>query len=199
VFRFVVNRMGISGNVRFFRLEFGFHLRNFWGVKNTIGLRNNTSDGKRLIFLDYDNTLYHEMLVPEARYLQEKYHLSDFYILKSSQKANSYHAICLDKLDARTWMKVLSEASCDPNYKTAPLLFDCKAWVLRVSPKGSSDAPKLITILKSPYQDRPKSNAHAVFLKFHYGVKIDDLSGLDSGENLCFLEYGTINYLKNPR
>jgi hypothetical protein len=192
------SKLGINFDLRLGWFNTGFYVRQYLGgVVHAVGIRNNCYDGSRVIFLDYDNILYTEMLIPEIKYLQEKYSLGDFYIFKSSQKEHSYHAICLDKVKVYEWRDILNDSSCDENYKK-PALKDFKTCVLRVSKKGSSDAPRYISTIKPIFESiRERSLAHGSFLHFHYNCPINLEKGLwDTSDNLIYVKYGTLNYLK---
>jgi hypothetical protein len=157
----------------------------------TIGIRNN-AQGQYIIFLDYDNIIL-ASLFDEIKYLQKKYELSNFYILKSSQKENSYHCICLDKINYQTLRNIINETSCDEQYKTMPISLE-HSWVLRILPKNKSLMPKLIKIIKSPYNKRNKSLAHYLFLKYHHGIK-NKPTNLDNNKKLRLVDYQTISYI----
>lgn len=186
-----INKYGIEIKIKIFNLFFNTYIYKKPKVARTIGIRNHTQEGKRLVFLDYDNYLLEEQLIPELQYYQKRYKLSDFYIFKSSNKPNSYHAICLDKLNPNDFMKLLIESGCDERYKTLALS-DFKSWVLRFGKKGLI-SPDLIRIKSSPYQKRPKSKAHAQFINLHYGLNIKKLINLDSSDILPVVAYETIS------
>lgn len=204
--RIILNKMGFNFGLdnRFF--NFGIHLnQRFYGISKTIGIRNNcidskknASSGNRIIFLDYDEILLKEMLIPEIKYLQQKYELGNFYIFKSSQKPNSFHAVCFDKVKVYEWKDIMEESSCDENYKK-PSLKDFKTAVLRIAPKGSSNAPSYLMTIKSPIRARIKSLAHYNFFKFNYDLPDEEIFNMDESDNLLFVEYETQNYLKNKR
>lgn len=158
----------------------------------TIGIRNTTQDGKRLLFLDYDNYMLKEQLIPELKYYQKKYKLSNFYIFKSSQKEHGYHAICLDKLDSNLFMQILIESGCDERFKTMSLK-DYKAWVLRINPKGKIKKPNYLLTIKSPYDQRIKSKAHALFLQYHYNINTKKLINQDNQKIIIITSYDTIS------
>lgn len=166
----------------------------FWGSSRTLGIRNNTSDGKRVIFLDYDDILLGEMLIPEIRYLQKTYDLGNFYIFKSSQKTNSYHAVCFDKVKVYEWKQILDDSSCDENYKK-PALKDFKTCVLRIAEKGNSQKPSFCTELSS-VSSRVGSLAHANFFKFHYDIDVNISKNYDNSDKLLFVDYATLNFIK---
>lgn len=193
---------------KIFKNEYGRHIKIAIGKHNidiklyrsyktewTLGVRNNTPDGKRLIFLDYDNTLI-DWLEDEIRYLQKKYELSNFYVFESSQKPNSYHAICLDKLNFHKFVRIINDTSCDEYYKTMPLKNDYRTWVLRLLRKANSERPRLRKII---FNDsfRIKSHAHMKLLKLHYGIADEDFpSGLyDKNDKIYVVSYGTLNYI----
>jgi hypothetical protein len=92
-------------------------------------------------------------------------------------------------------MKLLKESCCDENYKKMPLICN-KLWVLRCFGKADSKMPEIIKILGSQFQKRKKSNAHALFLKNHYGINIDGLKNLDESEKVILSCYPTNNFIK---
>lgn len=191
-----LNKLGLGFDLRLLGFHTSFYLNQFnWGLKRAVGLRNNTYDGKRLVFLDYDNILYDEMLLPELKYLQETYSLSDFLIFRSSQKKGCFHAVCFSKLPVSLWLKVVNDSSCDEAYKN-PFLKDFKTAVLRISPKGSSDAPKFHARLSSVSSAFPLSLAHFNFFKVNHGLVFKPLGDWDDSDELLFVEYPTLNYLK---
>ena len=189
-----MDRFNISHSL--LRINFVIRIYQRFDTETTVGIRNSTQDGKRLLFLDYDNILFEEHLIPELKYLQKKYLLSDFYIFKSSQKIGNYHVICLDKLKAREWMSIIEETNVDNNYKNVPVIVDNKAWVLRFLPKRASKKPLLIKILKSSYNKRNKSLAHALFLKYNYNISIEHIKKLDKNTDVTITTYETLNYIK---
>lgn len=173
-----------------------FRLFQKFDVEQTVGIRNSTEDGKRLVFLDYDKMLYDLHLKPELKHIQKKYKLSDFYIFESSQKVGAYHIICLDKITAKEWCEIIEQTNVDALYKKVPIQIDNKAWVLRMLPKRASRKPRLKEIMKSKYQTREKSNAHALFLKFNYNINISKIKKLDKYTNVTLTLYDTLNYIK---
>ena len=187
---------GLSIHIDLFKLNLDIRLYSKADYEHTAGLRNSTEDGKRLVFLDYDDMLYREHLIPELRYLQRKYRLSEVYVFRSSQKEGSYHAICLDKLNAREWVKLLEETNCNQNYKRVPIYRDNKAWVLRFLPKKESKKPKIVEVLKAVSDKREKSKAHALFLHYNYGLKTKKLKNMDNFTNVTLTTYATLNYMK---
>ena len=190
-----LNKQGLYFSLRFFDFDLGFHINQYvFGVVRTIGVRNCVGS-KRITFLDYDETLFEEMLLPELRYLQEKYGLSDFYIFKSSQKPHAYHCINLDLLSIADWYAVLQDSSCDMAFQNIARK-DFKTAVLRIAPKGASNAPKFITKLKGVYDGRIKSLAHAKYLHFHQGVDISNINNLDDNHTLIYVNYATMNFMK---
>lgn len=194
--KIIKNQYGIQIEFKLFKIIFKIKIHKELDTAWTVGVRNHTQDGKRVIFLDYDQILLDEMLIPELKYLQEKYKLSEFYILKSSQKPNSYHAICIDKLTSREWVQLIQETSVDQNYKLMPIMADHKSWVLRILPKGHSQEPKYLMTLESKYHKREQSKAHALFLKLHYGIKTKHLNMLDNYTELPLIQYETMSNIK---
>lgn len=197
-FRIFHNEYGLHFRFGLFRWNFQGKMFSDYKLAYAGGIRNNTFDGKRVPFFDYDNTLL-EFLIPELKYFQEKYLLSDFYVFKSSQKENSYHVIGLDKLDYREWLQLVGESSCDEYYRTMPVSNDFGSWVLRVTKKKMSKAPKLLCVVRSKNCLRQKSLAHALFLKNQHKVDVSKLKRLDSNTQLFTVNYATMNFLEKGK
>jgi len=189
------NQYGFNIRFQIFKINFVFKIFSKRNTEHTIGLRNTTEDHKRLVFLDYDKMLLNEHLLPELKYLQNKHRLSDIYLFASSQVEGNYHAICLDKMTAREWMKIINGTNVDQNYKNVPLHADNKSWVLRFIPKNKSEAPKIIKVLKSKHNKRKKSNAHRLFLNYNYDLKIVKDRNFDESKKIDTVMYETFNYL----
>lgn len=187
-----LNKYGLKINLNIAKIFLNLHIYKTPKTARAIGIRNHTPEGKRLAFLDYDCIMLEEQLIPELQYFQEKYFLSDFYIFKSSQKPNAYHVICLDKMNANEFMALLIESGCDERYKTTALN-DFKSWVLRISKKGTTEAPTYLRTIKSQHNNRIKSKAHAKFLKLQYGINIKKFINLDNNEILPVVAYNTIS------
>lgn len=193
--------------LKIFRDDYGFHFISKFFNTNinigiyktfkttwTMGIRNNVpSNGKMVLFLDYDAHLL-EFIIKEIKYLQHKYHLSSFYILKSSQKPYGWHAINIDELTYKEHMRIINETSCDEYYRQMPIKTDYHSWVIRTLRKGGSKAPKIIKIIKSPYNERKKSLAHYLYLKYQHNINKRP-KNLDKNKKLYLIEYGTMNYI----
>jgi hypothetical protein len=190
-----IDKYGLKVDITLLNIGLNLHLYKKPVIARTIGIRNHTLDGKRLVFLDYDNIMLEEQLIPELSYFQKKYKLSSFYIFKSSNRENSYHAICLDKINANTLMNLLIESGCDERYKTFALS-DFKSWVLRFGRKGQVINPRLVRVINSSNNHLPKSKAHAQFLQLQYGLNTKSLKNLDDSEVLPIVSYETISNIK---
>jgi hypothetical protein len=185
---------GLQITIKLFGFELWIRGHKDYLTAKTLGIRNETMDGKRVPFFDFDNHLLNH-LIPELRHLQEQYDLSDLYIFRSSQKPHSYHVIGLDKLDYQLWINILNSTTCDRYYREMPITNDYQGWVMRITPKLGSVAPKLMMVLKSPYQDREKSRPHWMFLKYHHNIKGREPINLDRNSKLYTTQYTTLNYI----
>jgi len=194
----IQRRYGFVANLLLGSFHFRFQIQRDIHSVSTIGIRNTIPTTPfHVIFLDYDCVML-ENLEEELRWLQQKYKLSDFIILESSQKNGSYHAICLDYVTPREWGKIIRETNIDENYATLPINQDFRSWVLRVFPKGSSVAPKLLKVISSKYNSRKKSLAHALFFKYHHRLDyyVSTLKNLDKNTKLMFLNYKTMSFIE---
>lgn len=185
---------GFHLNAKFFNTN--IHLAIFQTYKTTwtLGIKNVTPSGHRVLFIDYDEHLI-EHITTEIQYLIRKYHLSDAYIFKSSNRPNGFHCIIIDKLTYKEHMRIINETSCDEYYRKMPITTDHHHWVLRCLKKEGSITPKLVKIIKSPYNERKKSLAHYLYLKHQYKVNKRP-KNLDKNKILYTIQYGTMNFIK---
>jgi len=159
----------------------------------TIGIASRCKDNQHVVFLDWD-CVDIEIVKSDICYIQNMFNLGNFYIFKSSQKPDSYHAICLTKVRFGELTDIHSHTTCDYAFRFAVKGFSEKAWVLRCVKKGDSDAPIFIEKIKS-FSKREKSLAHAIFLKEYYGIdiKTDDTKyeSFDKEKEALFTKYLT--------
>ncbi len=173
---------------------------NLFGRKNSLILRsvkeksvlmygfgNRCKDGKYVLFLDYDNTPYN-WISEEIGLLQEMFSLGTAYVF---QTKNGYHVVFLEKYTLKQIISFLDVTSCDKNYKTVPLYYGRKIWVLRTSPKVDEE----LRFIKAHHPLLPnieeKSLAHSMYLAKFYDVPLEDLpiQHLDGQENLTLAHY----------
>lgn len=155
--------------------------------REVIGYTNRCTDGKYILTLDYDNMRL-DFIQNEIIRLQEDYGLGDFYIIKSSKE--SYHAVCLDKMNYHDFLDILMSTSVDYNYIRVPINSGQKLWVLRLTKKDIK--PEVVEIVKSPYQQNEKSFAHLNLL--HKILKIDipeEIKGFDLKKEIVLARYKT--------
>jgi len=81
IFKVSKNVYGLHVTIRLFGYSLWVRFHRDYLTAKTLGIRNNTIDGKRVPFFDFDNHLFKHVL-PELDYLQEKYRLSDFYVFQ---------------------------------------------------------------------------------------------------------------------
>lgn len=185
---------GFHFSTKFFNTNINLTIYKTYRTTWTLGIRGSVPSSSRMVlFLDYDEHLL-EFIIPEVKYLIQKYHLSSFYILKSSQRPNGFHVVCIDELTYREHMKIINETSCDEYYRSMPIRTDHHSWVLRILKKAGSPSPKLIKIIKSPFNTRKKSLAHYLYLKHQHGV-MKRPKNLDKNKILYTIQYGTMNFI----
>ena len=132
------------------------------------GYTNRCKDGKYVIFLDYDRIPI-DWIKEELKHLQEMFEIGDFYLFKSSKE--SYHAVCLDKVNLHIYLSILKNSTVDTDYINVPLYFGRKTWVLRLTDKKNNPV-KFIGILKGKFSELNQSSAHALILNNIFDLKI---------------------------
>lgn len=134
-------------------------------MKKAIGWTNRCKDGKYILFMDYDDMEFDE-LVEESRRLQEDFSLGDFFLI-SLGRPGSYHVVCCSKMPIPMLVSILNESSADQAFRNAPRYFQRNRWILRLGKKGERTLPKLETILRH-YSELPESIAHRRFLAKYF-------------------------------
>jgi hypothetical protein len=139
-------------------------------------------------FLDYDNVI-DERLDDELVYLQELHQLGDFHIFKTNEFGR--HVICIDELLLREALDVVSNSTCDYQFKRGIRINEYRTWILRGWEKGERERPKFLRTIESPYNgERLQSQAHAMFLQAFYGVKVR-LVNPDGNDEIEIQNYNT--------
>jgi hypothetical protein len=159
------------------------------------GYSSRTKQGRYTGFFDWDN-LDLGTIKEEIKYLQNKYSLSDFYIFKLDRK-NSFHAVCLDAQSMMETYTILKDSSCDQAFIHAIKNMDTREWILRVGKKGDRKGIKYLEKVKSAWNQKVRSSAHASILK-KFGVKIENENSgrWDKNKELRVIRYNTANRTK---
>ncbi len=129
-----------------------------------------------VVYADYDNILY-ELVKTELLFLQKKYNLSPFYVLKSFETKDNqgkpygnYMAISITKKAFGEVFQILSKTHVDSSYKVVPTSYAYKTWVLRLGKKFKKKSPEFKEIvgdLKKKY-NMSCSQAHLEILEQIY-------------------------------
>lgn len=153
-----------------------------------------------VLFIDYDNILY-RIVQDELQYLMEEYNLSPFYIFTSEEETDeygelygNYMAICLTKNTYKKIVEMQNQLHCDAAYKSVPLIYRFKTWVLRLGNKGKKSGPEfkeVIGDLKKEYK-QDVSQAHLTALqKIYPQIPSIKYKNLDGNLKLFLTEYKT--------
>lgn len=110
------------------------------------GITNRCRNGEYIIFLDYDNIPV-DWVIDELKFLQERYNLGDFILLRSSK--NGFHAINPTKVSLNQLVTILRASSTDAAFKNVPLLRARKVWTLRTTMKKGSIPKYYLTLRHS--------------------------------------------------
>lgn len=163
-------------NINIFNRSLGAILR--YGKKKDVlhyGVGNRCKDGQYVVFLDYDET-YRAWIEDEIRLLQERFvMLGNAYLFKTK---NGFHVIFLEKVTMTELLIILDTTTCDKNYRTVPMLYARRIWVLRQSTKKGEAIEYLGRIKKRGCRNE-RSRAHAMYLEEFCGVKEIDIVSND--------------------
>ncbi len=172
----------------------------------TVGVNNICDDGRFVVFLDYDNITFEDLL-DDLTNLSRDFNLSHFIVIKTRE--NSYHAVCLEKFTLPQVQKIIDHSLCDYSYKRFPVKID-KGWILRITDKFyiedgkiQSISPSYVGLLKF---GRPKkrsiSRAHLeLFARLHPDFRKDSLEffrkeDLDDLNKVRLVRYGTSDKMR---
>lgn len=135
--------------------------------QETYGYTNRCSDGKYVVFLDYDKRVL-AWVREELKSLQQQFNLGTFYIF--SDKQGSYHAVCPDKVTYREFLHIMNESSTDMNYRIVPQKYGMRLWTLRIGKKGNRKPQIKETVFANG--SRTQSTAHLNMLRKVFNLKV---------------------------
>jgi len=150
---------------------------------------SNCTESSRYIFTgDYDN-VSKDIVIEDARYLQDKYDLPPFYLFTTKEEEflgeirGNYHLINLATHSYESIKKVISEIRGDEKYKTMNTRSPYRSWVLRLSGKGKRGRPEFLGIIADEINlDCEISSAHLELLKKLYNVPELNYTNLDGNK-----------------
>ena len=146
----------------------------------TLGVANLCSDGKLVLFCDWDNVYYSRVMM-ELSQFQKKYDTGPIYILateelydEAGELYGNFHAIGLGKWKYHELMDALEELSIDRNFKRISEYFTGRHHVLRIYPKTKNgrilkDKPKFKNVLYCSTK-RECNSALYKFLQQYYNA-----------------------------
>lgn len=153
------------------------------------GYSSRTEQGKYVLFHDYDNLCLSDV-VQELKFLQKQFNLSDYFVFELD-RANSFHAVCLDTFSLNEAYEIQKATSSDLAFINSIKILKTREWVLRLSEKGQRSPPKYIKTIKS-IGNRVKSTAHAELLrKMH--IRVSNSGSWDACKKLSLVKYNTFN------
>ena len=149
------------------RWHWRFIIARHDGEERMHGMTNRCSDGRYVLFLDYDGHTKAEV-IEEILYLQERFGLGDCHLLRSSTQG--FHVICTQKFSLREFMQIMEHSSTDDAYKRIGFLSKRKHWTLRTSEKNGEQPAALLTL--NGVRGREESKAHNEILRKLYNLII---------------------------
>ena len=163
-----------------------------WQEYFSIGVGSRQPNGKHCLFLDLDD--YSKKQAEKvAQGVINDYAVSDCYIVKSS--AGNHHLVSFDLMGFETVTKIGKDHAHGTWVKHRKKGRD---YVLRITPKvevtdgkiiGSGVKPKLVSIVKSPFNYRQKSNALRTVFQDAWGIRIQKDRYFDNSKEYKFHIY----------
>jgi hypothetical protein len=152
-----------------------------------------------VLFLDYDY-VDERTMVDEVQALQQEFEFGNVAVFQTKAEhsederpVGGYHCVCIDHFVLNEVKRIVMSSSCDLGFVMAPRYDRFRNWVLRDSEKGSREKPKFKYLIISPHEGKRKqSSAHAFFLQYRYGVKLNLLNS-DGLRDFQFESYQTAN------
>ncbi|MEM5867087.1 MAG: hypothetical protein QXG39_04130 [Candidatus Aenigmatarchaeota archaeon] len=177
----------------------------------TVGINNITEDEEFVLFLDYDNITFEDLL-SQVKYIFDGLNgiikpISHCFILKTSE--DSYHLISLEKFPLSELKMIMENTLCDYVYRKISTKID-KGFILRIKEKVDLDGnivknkPEFINFFTNKNQLEPLrkfSRPHVELFSLlypelskiyqHYKLFFDD------NEIVKLLSYGTYSKSKD--
>jgi hypothetical protein len=150
--------------------EWTFMLRR--GPKRDVwhwGITNRCSDGKYVIFLDYDGEPI-DFIRDQIENLQHEFMLGEAFIFKTK---HGHHVIFLDKVTLAELVEIFKNTTIDPLYRDVPMRRVRREWVLRQSNKNNEKITYAGKVSSLWNDCRQKSNAHAECLHTMYDIPLE--------------------------
>lgn len=164
-------------------LMFKFPLWNYELVKirtpkePVCGLTSKTKDNKHIICLDYD-LIDKSVVLGDILMLKNLLEPSLVYLFSTYEEEDelgvigNYHILILDKFTFREAEQIMSLTHSDKIHRLLANKSRYRAWVIRISKKGSREAPTLNRVWNFGGK-RENSLAHFLLLKTLYPHKIN--------------------------
>jgi hypothetical protein len=201
---FRLSRYGLK--IEYKRMPY-FNLTFNWKKPDLVtqGITNRCSDGKYVLFLDYDQ-VYLSTVLEDIQTIRKRFKLCNFFIFKSSGLKSSlsdvyanWFVYSIDKLDYFTMKQILRNVRVDEAYNKGDYYHN--AFVLRFSPKYYFRGKDFFV-----YKEQPKffglklfksckyrhSRAHLNALKILFGLKVPSFKNLDNSKQVEIVTYPTM-------
>jgi hypothetical protein len=155
-------------------------------ILKTLGLNSICENGENIIMLDYDNVDI-AVLVNEIQYVIDKYMLSDFYVIHST---NGHNAFCLDKIPLEILKNIFKDSiHCDKNFKEMSIKKGYSTIRIGI------DKQYKLTITKTiPYNKYTKSKVHRNALIYYYDIPVINNNHYDNSTFCQLCRYENIKY-----
>jgi hypothetical protein len=152
------------------------------------GMGNRCSDGKYVLFLDYDKTPY-SWIMEEIGLLRHEFPgLGRPYVFKTKR---GFHVVFLDKFFLWEIISMMKLTTCDKDYQNIAL-WARSIWILRQSEKADEEITYIPLDGDDGFTSLEKSRAHRDYLYRYCSVPHEDLPlhhNLDESKDLTFGYY----------
>jgi hypothetical protein len=132
------------------------------------------------LFLDYDKK-DRACVIEHLNYIQYEYHLSDIFVIKST---NGFNAVVLDVLPLAECLRIMIDVSSPIDRDFATYGFNRGYYTLRF---GSDK--ELFMIIPSAKRSYERSLAHKKFLEFFFGIQIKDDGSFNDFTKLGIIQF----------
>jgi hypothetical protein len=168
-------------------------------TKIVTGVSSRTSDGKEVIFMDYDKCDL-SLVKSDFNVIQNLFDLPPGYIFttgmekKNGDEHGNFHVITLCKKRPVEVIEILKHTHIDANYLDSPIRNRQRGWILRIGLKGKRLRPKFLGFIgENKNLDLEISTAHKKLLsKLYTSVKHPKYTKEDSNSKIFFQDYETL-------
>jgi hypothetical protein len=135
-------KFDVGGKIGRFILSAGFYFKiDGWPNQRTVGITSKNRDGSHVLFADYDDTLYSEVL-EDIKHVQNVFGVGDCIVLCNSEALDNHrhvkgnYLLCFPaKIPFHKVREILGHMRVDKRFIECCMRTPQKSWVIRIAEK----------------------------------------------------------------